>query len=82
MTKEDEKRFENNSIGRFCEKNLLMIKLEIFHCHLTGKIRAPAHINFNVNVTQKQSFFSFINHNFRKNDCHKFYRKLVDNRMF
>ena len=41
----------------FVKKRLLMIKLEIFDFHLTGKCRTPAHINFNVNVTQKRSNF-------------------------
>ena len=51
------------------------------HCHLTGNYRGPVHSNCNINVTQDQSnFMPFIFHNFSNYDCHKFFKKFVDNK--
>ena len=36
MTKEDEEHFKNNNICRFCETEIIDIKVRD-HCHLTGK---------------------------------------------
>ena len=48
-------------------------------CHLTGIYRRAAHCKCKINVTQKQSNFKpFIFHNFSNYDCHKFFKKLVD----
>ena len=49
------------------------------HCHLTGDYRVPAHSKCNINVTQKQSnFIPFKIHIFSNNDCHIFFKKLLD----
>ena len=51
-------------------------------CHLTGKYRGSAHSGCNINVTQKQSIFiPFKFHNFSKDDCHMFFKKLVDKKL-
>ena len=49
MRREDEEDLDNNSICRFCEKELLSDKVRD-HCHLTGKNRGPAHNTCNINV--------------------------------
>ena len=78
MTQEDEEDFKNNSICRFCEKEILSDKVRD-HCHLTGKYRGPAHNTCNINVKQKDSnFIPFAFHNFSNYDCHMFFKKLVD----
>ena len=78
MAQENEEDYKNNNICRFCEKFIESDKVRD-HCHLTGKYRGPAHSKCNINVTQKQSnFIPFIIHNFSKNDCHMFFKKLVD----
>ena len=78
MTEEDEEDFENNNLCRFCEKNNESDKLRD-HCHLTGKYRGPAHSICNIIVSQDQSnLIPFIFHNFSNNDCHMFFKKLVD----
>ena len=78
MTQEDEEKYKNNNICRFCEKNVETDKVRD-HCHLTGKYRGPAHNTCNINVTQKQSnFIPFVFHNFSNYDCHMFFKKLVD----
>ena len=47
--------------------------------HLTGKYRGPAHSKCSINVPQQQSnFIPFIFHNFSNYDCHKLFKKLVD----
>ena len=77
MKEEDEKDFENNNIHRFCEKNIEPDTVRD-PCHSTGKYRAPAHSNCNINVTQKQSnFIPFIFQNFSNYDSHMFFKKLV-----
>ena len=49
------------------------------HWHLTGKNKRPAHSNFVINITQKQSIFlPFVFLNFRYYDCHPFFKKLFD----
>ena len=78
MTKEDKKDFKNNSICRFCEKNIESDKIRD-HCHLTGIYREPAHSKCNIKVTQdKSNFIPIIFHNFSNYDCQIFFRKLVD----
>ena len=60
MTKEVEEDFKNNTICRFCEKNIASDKVRN-HCQLTGKYRRPAHSKCNFNVTQdKSNFIPFI----------------------
>ena len=78
MTQEDEEKYKNNNICRFCEKEILSDKVRD-HCHLTGKYRGPAHNTCNINVKQKDSnFIPFAFHNFSNYDCHMFFKKLVD----
>ena len=77
-TEEDEEDFSNNIICQFCEKNIESDKVRD-HCHLTGKNRGPAHSKCNINVSQNQSNFTpFIFHNFSNDDCHMFFKKLLD----
>ena len=46
---------------------------------MIGNYRRPAHSKCNINVTQKQSFFSPFNfHIFSNYDCHMFFKRLVD----
>ena len=78
MTQEDEEKYRNDNVCRFCEKN---IENDIIrdHCHLTGRYRGPPHNTCDINVTQNQSnFIPFIFHNFSNYDCHMFFKKLVD----
>ena len=78
MTEEDEKDFKNNKICRFFEKNIKGDKVRD-HCQLTGKYRGPARNTCNINAKQKNSnFIPFIFHNFGNNDCHMFFKKLID----
>ena len=64
MTGEDEEDYRNNSICRFCEKEVISDKVRD-HCHLTGKYIGSTHSKSNINVTQKESnFIPFIFHNF------------------
>ena len=78
MTEEDEEKYRNNNVCRFCEKEILTDKVRD-HCHLTGKYRGPAQNICDINVTQDQSnFIPFIFHNFSNYDCHMFFKKLVD----
>ena len=78
MTQEDEEDFKNNSICRFCEREIISDKVRD-HCHLTGKYKGPAHNTCNINVRQKDSnFIPFAFHNFSNYDCHMFFKKLVD----
>ena len=59
MSEEDDEQYRNNTIGRFCEKEIFCHKVRD-HCHLTGKYSVPAHKKGNKNVKQKQfSFISF-----------------------
>ena len=72
MTEEDEREDKNDSVRRFCEKNIESDKVRD-HCHLTGKYRGPAHSKCNISVTQKQSIFvPFVFHNFSNYHCHMF----------
>ena len=78
MTEKYEEDYRNNNICQFREKIIESDRVRD-HCHLTGKYRGPAHSICDINVTQKQSnFLPFIFHIFRKNDCHMFFKKLVD----
>ena len=78
MRQEDEEDYKNNSISRFCEKNIESDKFRD-HCHLTGKYRGPSHNICNINVRQADSnFIAFAFHNFSNYDCHMFFKKLVD----
>ena len=78
MTKEDEEKYKNNNICRFCEKNIESDKVRD-HCHLTGKYRGPSHNVCNINVRQADSnFIPFAFHNFSNYDYHKFFKKLID----
>ena len=78
MLEEDEEDYRNNNLCRFCETINESDKVRD-HCHLTSKYRGPAHSKCNINVTQDQSnFIPFIFHNFSNYDCHKFFKKLVD----
>ena len=73
MTEEDEKHHWNNNFCQFCEKNIGSDKIRD-HCHLTDKVRGPAHKKCNKNVTQKESsLIAFVLHNFSKYDCHLFF---------
>ena len=77
MTEKDEEEYRNNNICRFSEKNIESDKIRD-HCHLTCKYRGAAHSICVINVTHQQSnIFPFIFHNFSKNDCHIFFKKLV-----
>ena len=77
MTKNNEEDFENNTICRFCEKEILSDKVRDL-CHLTGEYRGPAHSKCNINVKQKDSnSIPFKFHNFSIYDCHMFFVKLV-----
>ena len=78
MTHEDKEDLENNSIYRFCGKNIESNKVRD-HWHLTGKYRDPAHSKCRINVKQSQSnFISVILHNLSNYDCHLFFKTLVD----
>ena len=78
MTQEDEEKYKNKNICRFCEKEILSNKVRD-HCRLTGKYRGPAHNTCNINVKQKDSnFIPFAFHNFSNYDCHMFFKRLVD----
>ena len=78
MTEENEEKFRNNNICRFCEKIVESDKVRD-HCHLTGEYRGPAHSKCNIDVTQDQRIFiPFIFHNFSNYDNHMFFKKLVD----
>ena len=78
MTEEDEEDFKIDNNCRFCEKEIVSNKVRD-HCHLTGNYRGPAHSICDINVTQDPSnFIPFIFHNFSNNDCHMFFKKLVD----
>ena len=78
MTEEDEKVFENITIRRFCEKEIIDNKVRD-HCHLTGEYRSPIHNTCNLNIKQKDcNFIPFIFHNFSICDCYLFFKKLVD----
>ena len=78
MTQEDEEKYKNNNICRFCEKEILSDKVRD-HCHLTGKNRGPAHNVCNIKVRQADSnFIPFAFHDFSNYDCHMFFKKLVD----
>ena len=58
MKQEDEEDFKNNTICRFCEKEILSNKVRD-HCHLAGKYRGPSHNICNINVKQKDSKFFY-----------------------
>ena len=78
MTQKNREDFEKNNICRFCEKEIISVKVRD-HCHLMGKFRGPAHNTCNINVKQKDSnFIPFTFHNFSKYDCHMFFKKIVD----
>ena len=78
MTEEEEDDFDNKNIFRFCEKEIISVKVRD-HRHFTGKYRGPAHSTCIINVTQKQSnFIPFIFHLFTNYDFHMFFRRLVD----
>ena len=78
MTQEDEEKYKNNNICRFCEKTIESDKVRD-HCHLTGNYRGAAHNICNINVKQKDSnFIPFAYHNFSNYDCHMFFKRLVD----
>ena len=78
ITQEDNEKFENNNICRFCEKNIESDKVRD-HCHSTGKYRGPAHNICNINVSQQQSIIiAYIFHNFSNYECHRFFKRLVD----
>ena len=77
MTEEDEEDFRNNTVCRFCEKEILPDKVRD-HCHLTGKYRGPAHNTCNLNVKQTDNnFIPFAFHNLSY-DSHMFFKRLVD----
>ena len=78
MTQEDEEKYENNNICRFCDKNIESDKVRD-HCHLTGKYRGLSHNVCNINVKQKDStFIPYAFYNFSNYDCHMFFKRLVD----
>ena len=64
-----------------CEKETVSDEVRD-HFHLTGKNGGAAYNTCNINVTQKpSSFIPFKLHNFSNNDCHLFFKKLVDKKM-
>ena len=74
----DEEENRNKIICRLCEKNIESDKVRD-QWHLTGKHRGPAHSKCNIFGTQdKCNIISFVCHNFRKYDCHMFFKKVVD----
>ena len=78
LTEKYEEHYRDNNIFRFCDKGLVF-DVGRYHCPLASKYRGPADNICNINVTQKQSkFISFVFHNFSNNDCHVFFKKLVD----
>ena len=78
ITEKNEEDYRNNCICRFCEKETNSHKIRD-HCHLSGKYQGPTHSKCNNIVIQNQSsFIPFIFHNFSNNDCHMFFKKLVD----
>ena len=78
MTEEDEKRYRQTNICRFCEKETFPDKVR-YQFHLTGKNRGPAHNKCKTNVKQKQSsFIPFAFHIFLTYECHLFVKNLVD----
>ena len=78
MTEQDEEDFKNNIICSFSEKNNESDKVR-GHCQLTDNYRGPARSKCNFNVTQDSSnIIPFIFHIFSKNDCHMFFKRLVD----
>ena len=78
MTKEDEEDYRINKICRFCGKEILSDKFRD-HCHLTKNYRGPAHNVFNINFKREDSnLIPFGFHNFSINDCHMFFKRLVD----
>ena len=78
MTENDKEVFENNIIGRLCEKQIESDKVRD-HCHLNDKYRGLAHNTCKINVQQKDSaFFPTLYHNSSYYDCHIFFRKLFD----
>ena len=56
MTKDNGEDYKNNTICRFCEKEILSDKVRD-HFHLTGKYRGPTHNTCNINVKQKDNYF-------------------------
>ena len=75
---EDEKRFRDNSICPFFEKQVFVDKARD-HCHLICKNRRLAYSKCNGNVTQRQSNFKpFAFHNISTCECHLLFRRLVD----
>ena len=80
MTEENQEDYRIINICRFSEKNIESDKVRD-HCHLSGYYRGPTHSKWNINVTQDQSnFIPFIFRNFSNDDCHLFFKKLVDKR--
>ena len=78
MTEDHEDDFRNNNICRFCEKEVVSDKVRD-HCHLTGQNQGPAHNTCSINVLQKgNNLLPFAFHNFSNNDCHMFFKRLVD----
>ena len=51
----------------------------IYYCDLTGKNIGPAHNHCNTISKEKQSsFIPIIFHNFSNDDCHLFFKTLID----
>ena len=78
LTQEDEEQYRNNSIFRFCEKEIVSDNFSD-NCHLNGYFRGLAHQKYKTIVTQNQSNFSpFAFHNFNNFVCQLFLKRLVD----
>ena len=78
MTREDEDDFKYSNICWFCELPQDGGGVRD-HCHLTGKCRGAAREKCNINVKQIQSnFIPIMFHNFSNNDCHLFFKTLID----
>ena len=78
MTQKNEENYRKNIICQFCENKISSDKVSD-HCHLTGKYRCPALSKCNINVKQKQSIFITLKfHSFSNNDCHMFFKRLVE----
>ena len=82
LSEKNEKRYKNNNICLFCDKETLIDKVTD-HCLLTGCYRGPTHSRCNIDVKQKQSNFKpLIFLNFSNYDCHLFFKKLVDKKNY
>ncbi len=79
MTSDDKEHFNNNNICWLCEKEAVNKVRD--HDHLTGKYRAPACYDCNLNAKKRSNcFIPILFHNFSGYDCHLFFKELFDNK--